>query len=89
MTTKSANDAVQVGINPTVIDKVPVRVEAILGIADVVVADLSKLQPGDTFTLDSRISDPVELRVNGSVIAFGELVTIDGFFGVRIGSIAK
>jgi flagellar motor switch protein FliN/FliY len=73
----------------TVIDSLPVTVEAILGVAKVSVGELSSLAAGDTFALDNLISDAVELRLNGQIIAYGELVSIGDNFAVRIQEIAQ
>lgn len=89
MNMKPANSAEQVGIDPSVIDRVPVQIEAIVGVAEIAIGDLAAMKPGDSFRLDTSIADPVELRVNGAVVALGELVTIDGHFGVRIRAIAR
>lgn len=77
------------GIRRTVIDSLPVTVEAILGIAKVSVGQLTALVPGDTFALESLLGDAVELRLNGQVIAFGELVSLDENFAVRIQAVAQ
>lgn len=76
------------GVNRSVIDGLPVNVEAILGEARVSVGELTSLTPGAVFTLDKTLGDSVELRVNGAVIAYGELVSMGDKFGVRIQKIA-
>lgn len=81
-------DGVKSGLRKSVLDDLPVTVEAVLGVAHVTVGDLSRLSQGDTFTLDSLLGDPVELRLNGSIIAHGELVSVDNNFAVRIQSLA-
>lgn len=82
--TKSAD-----GVSRSVIDNLPVKIEAILGVAEVKVGELSQLAPGETFKLDSLLGDAVQLRLNGSVIAYGELVSVGDNFAVRIQSIAQ
>ncbi len=72
----------------TVIDALPVTVEAILGFAQVTVADINAMQVGQTFTLDTKLADLVELRLNGVVIATGELVAVGDNFGIRIQNLA-
>lgn len=72
------------GVRPSVLDDLPVGVEAILGIATVKIGELSRLTAGDVFTLDTLLGDGVELRLNGSTIAYGELVAVDDRFAVRI-----
>jgi len=76
------------GVTGSVIDALPVTVEAVLGVAEVTVGDLTRLSGGDSFKLDSLLGDAVQLRVNGTVVARGELVSIGDNFGVRIQTIA-
>lgn len=75
-------------VRQSVIDGLIVTVEAILGVAKVSVRELSALSPGDTFRLDSLLGDAIELRLNGEVIAYGELVSLGENFAVRIQDIA-
>lgn len=77
------------GVRATVIDDLPVDVEAILGVARVTIGELSRLTAGDLFTLDALLGDPVELRLNGVTIAHGELVSMGDNFAVRIRALAE
>ena len=72
------------GVVRTVLDELPVTVEALLGVATVTVGELAALEPGRTFTLDATLADPVALRLNGVTIAQGELVAMGEHFAVRI-----
>lgn len=63
---------------------VEVSCEAILGEGMLTIADLEKLAPGDTVTLDRSPADWVEVRVNGKTIARGEIVTLDNKFAIRL-----
>lgn len=46
--------------------------------------DVLELAPGSVLELDRHIDDPVELLVGGKVIAWGEVVVVDGNYGLRI-----
>lgn len=48
-----------------------------------------KLASGSIVELNRSVSEPVELLVNESVIARGEVVVVDGNYGVRITEIAR
>jgi flagellar motor switch protein FliN len=48
------------------------------------VADLLSLTPGSVVELDRVAGSPIDLLVNGTLIARGEVVVIDEEFGVRI-----
>ncbi len=51
--------------------------------------DLLKLGAGSVIELGRNIDDPVELIVNNRVVALGEVVVVDGNYGVRIQRIAS
>jgi len=46
--------------------------------------EVLSLTPGATVELDSDLHDLVEVRVNNRLVARGELVVVDGCYGVRI-----
>src|SRR4029077_15824791 len=46
--------------------------------------DVLKLNSGSIVELNRTISDPVEIIVNNCVIARGEVVVVEGNYGVRI-----
>ena len=78
----------ETGMARSVLDDIPVTVEAVLGSARVTVAQLKALAEGDSLTLDSALGDLVVLRLNGVAIASGELVAVGENFGVRIQKLA-
>ena len=43
-----------------------------------------QLQVGSVLELEGSAEDPVDLLVNGNLVARGEVVAIDGYYGVRI-----
>ncbi len=57
--------------------KIPVTVQIVIGKTKMSVADLVKLGPGSVITLDRHIGDPVDLVVNGHLVARGQLVIVD------------
>jgi flagellar motor switch protein FliN/FliY len=71
------------------IDHVEVEVEVILGEIRLSVADLARLEPGDILTIDRKLSEAAEIRVNGRIIARGEIVSVDEKFAVRVTEIGK
>lgn len=62
--------------------ELPVSVS--FGRASVPLKDVLKLTSGSIVELNRRVSDPVELIVNNCVIARGEVVVVEGNYGVRI-----
>lgn len=67
--------------------ELPVTVS--FGRTQVRVQDVLKLSTGSIVELDRAISEPVEIVVNNCVIARGEVVVVDGNYGVRIGEIVS
>ena len=77
------------GINRSLIENVEVSLEAIIGTATLTVAELGALKPDSLVTLDAALNQPVQLRLNGVVVATGELVAVGDSYGVRIVEMAK
>jgi flagellar motor switch protein FliN/FliY len=57
--------------------RIPVAVQVFLGSASMPIADLLKIGRGAVVSLDHNIGDPVDVVVNGRVIARGELVAME------------
>lgn len=67
--------------------RIPVTVQVVLGAASMPVSNLLKLGRGAVVTLDHRVGEPVDVVVNGRVIARGEIVVIEddnSRFGVSL-----
>jgi len=67
--------------------KLPIRV--LLGRTRLCLRDIAELGNGAVVELDCSPDDPVEIIVNGRVIAQGEVVVVGGNYGVRITKIAS
>jgi flagellar motor switch protein FliN/FliY len=75
------------GPNLNTILSIPVTVRVVLGSASLPVASLMKLARGSVISLDQRVGDPVDIVVNGKVVARGEIVVVDDSsqrFGVSL-----
>jgi flagellar motor switch protein FliN/FliY len=55
-----------------------------LGRTRMLVRDILDLSPGSVIELDRAAGSPIDVMVNGTLIARGEVVVIDEEFGVRI-----
>jgi flagellar motor switch protein FliN/FliY len=62
--------------------ELPVSVS--FGSAQLPLKDVLKLTSGSIVELDRSISEPVEVIINNCVIARGEVVVVEGNYGVRI-----
>ncbi|MDD4601085.1 hypothetical protein SDC9_08883 [bioreactor metagenome] len=66
---------------------VPLQVTVELGRTKKLIRDILELSPGSVVELDKLAGEPVDILVNGKLIAKGEVVVIDENFGVRISEI--
>lgn len=57
--------------------RIPVVVQVVLGSASMTVANLLKMGRGAVIPLDRRVGEPVDISVNGRIIARGEVVVVE------------
>lgn len=57
---------------------IPVSVQVVLGGATMPVSSLMKLGRGAVVPLDHRVGEPVDVVVNGHVVARGEMIVLEG-----------
>jgi flagellar motor switch protein FliN/FliY len=73
--------------NMDMIMRIPVSVRVVLGSATMPVANLAKLGRGAVIPLDRRVGEPVDVVVNGRIIARGEVVVMEdgnSRFGLKL-----
>jgi flagellar motor switch protein FliN/FliY len=68
---------------------VPLEISVVLGRTKKSIKDILNLGTGSLIELDKLAEEPVEILVNGKIVAFGEVVVVDENFGVRITSIVS
>lgn len=73
--------------NIELIMDVKLEVSVVLGRTKKTIRDILNLGTGSLVELDKLSDEPVEVLVNGKVVAYGEVVVVDENFGVRITSI--
>ncbi|MCG0278146.1 MAG: flagellar motor switch phosphatase FliY [Thermanaeromonas sp.] len=66
---------------------VPLDIEVVLGSTTKSIKEILSLGPGSIVELDKMADEPVEILVNGTLIAWGEVVVVNENFGVRITNI--
>ena len=64
--------------------QVPVRLSVEVGAASLRLAEVLALEEGGVIELDRGADEPLDIKVNGTLIARGEIVVTDGRFGVRL-----
>jgi flagellar motor switch protein FliN/FliY len=80
------------GTNPKTLEllmDVELPVSVSFGRAELPLKDVLKLNTGSIVELSRSISEPVEVIVNNCVIARGEVVVVDGNYGVKIQEIVN
>ncbi len=63
---------------------IPLNVSVELGRTKVVIKDLLQLGQGSVLELDKLAGEPLEVLVNGKLVARGEVVVVNEKFGVRL-----
>ena len=53
------------------------------------ISSIIGLKAGSVFELDKLRNEPVDILVNGAFIAVGELIVVDGFYGVRLSNLVS
>ena len=68
-----------------------VELEATLrfGCREMPLGELLELGPGDVIELDRHVNDPVDLVVGDKIVARGEVVLVNGNFGLRVVEVAR
>jgi len=68
----------------SILQDVPMVVEAEMGRSNKSVREVLKIGEGSVLDFDKEAGEQVDLKVNGHLIARGEVVEIEGNYGVRI-----
>lgn len=63
---------------------IPLEVSVEIGRTRMLIKDLLKLNQGSIIELDKFAGEPVEIYVNGKLMAKGEVVVVNDRFGVRV-----
>ena len=63
---------------------IPLQVSVELGRTKVIIKDLLQLGQGSVLELDKLAGEPLEVLVNGKLVARGEVVVVNEKFGIRL-----
>lgn len=74
------------GDNPEleVILDIPVRISMEVGCTQIPIRNLLQLNQGSVVELDRLAGEPLDVMVNGTLIAHGEVVMVNDKFGIRL-----
>jgi flagellar motor switch protein FliN/FliY len=71
-------------INPEVLQNIVVSLSIEVGRAQIKIKDLMRLTQGSVVELDRIAGEPLDLLVNNSIVAQGEIVLVNDRYGVRL-----
>ncbi len=85
-TTECARLSVQPpgNINPEVLQNISVTLAIEVGRAQIKIKDLMRLTQGSVVELDRIAGEPLDLLVNDTVVAQGEIVLVNDRYGIRL-----
>jgi flagellar motor switch protein FliN/FliY len=82
MTEAEADQGVQIDVE--VVQNVPVTISVEVGRAVLKIRDLIRLTQGSVVELDRMAGEPLDLLVNNTVVAQGEVVLVNERYGIRL-----
>lgn len=71
-------------INLEVILDIPVTISMEVGSTKINIRNLLQLNQGSVIELDRMAGEPLDIKVNGTLIAHGEVVVVNEKFGIRL-----
>lgn len=71
-------------IHPDVLQNIPVTLSIEVGRASIKIKDLLRLTQGSVVELDRIAGEPLDLLVNNTVVAQGEVVLVNERYGIRL-----
>ena len=83
----SAEGAIKNKINADVLQNIPVTISVEVGRASLKIRDLMRLTQGSVVELDRLAGEPLDLLVNNTLVAQGEVVLVNERYGVRLTSV--
>jgi flagellar motor switch protein FliN/FliY len=63
---------------------IPLTLKAELGKTTTTIREVLKLKDGTVIELDKLVGEPMEITINGLLIARGEVVVVNERFGIRV-----
>jgi flagellar motor switch protein FliN/FliY len=83
----TALDLSQSQINSDVLQNIPVTISVEVGRTSLKIRDLMRLTQGSVVELDRLAGEPLDLLVNNTLVAQGEVVLVNDRYGVRLTSV--
>ncbi|PGA14623.1 flagellar motor switch protein [Bacillus mycoides] len=81
---KEVKQVEPVYMDTSILQNVEMNVKFVFGSTVRTIQDILSLQENEAVVLDEDIDEPIQIYVNDVLVAYGELVNVDGFFGVKM-----
>ena len=81
---KTEKDGKRADVNLDLVLDIPVDVSLRVGSTNISIRNLVSLVEGSVIALDQDAGEPMDVLVNGTLIAHGEIVVVDDQYGVRL-----
>ena len=78
------SEKVEDAINTDALQNIPVNISVEVGRTMIRIKDLLKLKQGSVLELERIAGEPLDLFVNNTVVAQGEVVLVNERYGVRL-----
>jgi flagellar motor switch protein FliN/FliY len=80
------NDSEAITDNPdlAVVLDIPVKIAMEVGSTQITIRNLLQLNQGSVIELERLAGEPLDVLVNGTLIAHGEVVVVNEKFGIRV-----
>ena len=75
--------------NMRLLADIPVRMSVEVGSTQLRLAEIMTLGEGSVVQLDRQADELLDIMVNGTLVARGEVVTVNGRYGIRVVDIAS
>ena len=88
LTQRDAAGAALLSSGTALLDSIEVSLSVLVGHTRTTLGQLMRLKEADVLTIDRKVDYPVDVVVNGNIVARGQLVVVDDSFGVRVTEVA-
>ena len=83
----AASEEAKASIDPDVLQNIPVTISVEVGRTSLKIKDLMRLTQGSVVELERLAGEPLDLFVNTTLVAQGEVVLVNDRYGVRLTSV--
>jgi flagellar motor switch protein FliN/FliY len=80
----SSDDLVASSIDEQLLNNIPVSISVEVGRASLKIKDIMRLSQGAVIELERLAGEPLDLLVNNTLVAQGEVVLVNDRYGIRL-----